>query len=161
MKLNKKGVIFSLDLVFAVVLFVFLLGVLYSGFSFALHQYNIKKANSEFNSYIDFVENKFALNKNFSCNLVDKDGNFIKYLSYCVNPDNVRNEFFDLPDNVALSLSPSFTNFVSFDVEKGIEKEIYLIISDVNITKERYYNCVMGLNCDLNLQKIKIGVGYK
>jgi hypothetical protein len=157
--MNKKGALFSLDLVFAVVLFVLLLGVLYQTYSYSMHQYNILKSNIEFTSYIDYIENKIALNKEFSCELVNNNGDLIKYISYCINLEKFNKASLNLPDSVGVSISG--INFDSDSLTKNIEKTLKVIMHSGQVTKAEYYNCVMGGTCNLEEKEIVIGVGYK
>ncbi len=159
-KKNQKGIIFSLDLVFATILFVFLLGILYQGFAYSLHQYNINKSNIELTSYIDLIENKIALNENFSCELVNEDGNFIKYIAYCIDLTKFNKSKLGLPENIAVSISG--ITFESDLVVKGAEKKLKIIAHSGPVKKANYYDCVMGLaSCDLEEKEIIIGAGYK
>jgi len=157
--MNKRGVMFSLDLVFAVVLFVFLLGVLYQTYSYSMHQYSILKSNVEFTSYIDYIENKIALNKDFSCELVNKDGALIKHISYCIDLDKFNKESINLPDSIGVSVSG--INFDSDSLTKNVEKTLKVIVHSGPVKKAEYYNCIMGGACNLEEKEIGIGVGYK
>ena len=154
--MNKKGIIFSLDLVFALVLFVALLGLLFQFYNYGLHQYKDVKINSELDSYINLIENELALNENFSCDLVNKDGEFIKYISYCVDSTKFNENHLNLPGKLKVSVS----TLVPGDFDAQIEKKFNLIIHGGSITKAEYYDCIMGNNCNLQESEIVIGVSY-
>jgi len=158
MTLNRKGIMFSLDLVFAVVLFVLLFGILYQTFSYSLHQYNSLKTNVELNSYLDLIENKFVQNKDFSCDLVSQDNVVIKKIAYCIDTSKFNKALLALPPALKLSIPELGINDT---IELEFAKKFRVILHNGPVKKSDYYNCVMGAECNLTETELTIGVGYQ
>ncbi|MDD4983300.1 MAG: hypothetical protein PHH82_00475 [Candidatus ainarchaeum sp.] len=149
---------FSLDLVFAVVLFVLLFGILYQTFSYSLHQYNSLKTNVELSSYLDLIENKFVLSKDFSCDLVTQDDVVIKQIAYCIDTSKFNRNLLALPPALKLSI-PELN--INDTIEMEFAKKFKVILHNGPVKKADYYNCVMGAECKLVESELTIGVGYQ
>ena len=156
--MNKKGIMFSLDLVFAVVLFVLLFGIMYQTFSYSLHQYNSLKTKVELNSYVDLIENEMILNKEFSCDLVNTDSGVLKKIAYCIDTTKFSKALLKLPPELKLSIPELGINE---EIDLEFAKKFKVILHEGSITKADYYNCVMGAACVLIETELTIGVGYQ
>ena len=163
--MNNKGIIFSLDLIFALILFVALFGLVYQAYSYTTEKYKEMKINSELEAQIDYISNSLILNKEFSCALVDDKNVFIKFLSFCVDSAKFNISKLDLPENIKVNIT-----YLSEDnsFEPRIEKSIKLLVLppevNGNIKKSEYYKCAMGLDgCFVfRYEKlVSIGVDYE
>ena len=149
--MNKKGVLFTVDVVIALVLVVFIIGSMYAFYYYKTNDAVDMKQEKGFEAQFNIVLNNLAHGK-YVCSLVDESGNIIKKISFCM-VESTQSSFYDIAlDGYGFFISDIIYGHQSPlpDNVEYIAKSVNMFVSDGDVTKEDYFNCISGNNCSLD-----------
>ena len=150
----EKGFLFSMDLILAFGLIIFVLGSLFVYSNYKTNQITDMKTNLGINTQIDIIFNNIA-DGNANCDLIGKNNKVIKKVSFCL----ARSKLKDFGKDITLrdfnfaikNLKDSSFLYNSVPTNNYIAKDINILLVDKNISKEKYFHCTEG-NCDINTE---------
>jgi len=162
---NKKGVIFSLDLIIALALFVFILGSIYAFYHYKIvdvvEQRNINGRAELLNTALNTLA--YGPNK---CDLIANDGTKLKEIAFCWNDSSPAILDFNTTYKIRISCpaesNKNCLNLLSAMQEvpantEYIAKDIKLLVTNKDVTKKEYLDCLKGV-CSISEKEVRIYV---
>jgi hypothetical protein len=154
MSFNKKGVLFTTDMIIATSVIIFVIGAMYVLYHETVIDAVELKQEKGIDSAINIALNKLAINDN-SCLLVDKDDNPIKKIAFCIDTSKPKLNLNNLIDDYSIYVENLSIGALNIPEDTDyIAKEVDVWLKNGNVEKSEYFNCTEG-NCDLN-NKVKV-----